>query len=868
MATYQEQTGGTLPFYNEAYQRLIQDAEARAKQQMGMTPPPQTVAGFTPMQEEAFKLAGSSVGQYQPWLEQAQQFATQAGQGAQFDPSQVQQYLSPYLSGVVGEIGRLGQEQFQQQVIPGITGAMGGLGQFGSARQAAMLADASGRSQREILGQQANALNTGYNQAMGAYGDWTKMGIGAQQQAAQQLGNLAQAGQGMTTQDIAQLTTAGKTQQDLAQQQANLPFTNWMTQQQYPWQVQNQWANLFKTAPTSQTSWNTGFKKGGLARYADGGRFSEDELEDFIRRIEEQESGGRRFDRSGRLLESPKGAKGEMQVMDATNLDPGFGVMPARDASPDERARVGRDYARAMFERYGEAPKALAAYNAGPGRLDRVLKENPEDWLSLMPGETQNYVSSILGGEDIVGASLPTLDTAAAAGVAPLAAGVATAAAPAAPANDLSDLVRQSYDERMNLLRRAQAMPELQTKQEPHWAESVGRAMLESSAQGPANIGQLIGRAGSSYFAGEDAREAARKNTALARLAIEEKLVPDVPASYARAVGASRAAAEKGDEYYSSIGSDGKRYLFNRRDPTDVREIGSGENVGKRMEAAERYAREKVKREDYATTDDFERAYRGAVSEHMEGIGVKEGVTGKAPIDKATAVAAAPTPQDENAIIRSPKEIKTEEAIGKGAGEQYAGFQKQAVAAGDLVFRLAQLEDNMEGWRSGKFAPAVKELASWLKPVGIDIDETLSDKEAFQSGARQLTLLVKNMGGENTMPGALSDQDRAFLEEIAPSITNTPEGNKLIIGMMRKLAKRQIETAKLADEYVKSNPRKTYDSGFVTSYLQDYSNQNNLFGDEERTLLTAAQGRSGGKGAAAPAAAAGAPQQRNVTVDW
>ena len=78
------------------------------------------------------------------------------------------------------------------------------------------------------------------------------------------------------------------------------------------------------------------------------------------------ESGGRRFAADGSLLQGPQTkfgtAKGEMQVLDGTTADPGFGVTPARDNSPDERARVGRDYLAAMVRRYdGDLPKALAA---------------------------------------------------------------------------------------------------------------------------------------------------------------------------------------------------------------------------------------------------------------------------------------------------------------------------------------------------------------------------------------------------------------------------------------------------------------------------------------------------------------------------
>jgi soluble lytic murein transglycosylase len=125
------------------------------------------------------------------------------------------------------------------------------------------------------------------------------------------------------------------------------------------------------------------------------------------------ESGGRRYGVDGKMLESPKGAKGEMQVLDGTNTNPGFGVTPAKDDSPDERARVGRDYLQAMLQRYGgDAEKMWAAYNAGPGVLDKALAAEEKNkklgklgtlvandpsiartWLDYLPDETQKYVA-------------------------------------------------------------------------------------------------------------------------------------------------------------------------------------------------------------------------------------------------------------------------------------------------------------------------------------------------------------------------------------------------------------------------------------------------------------------------------------------
>lgn len=114
------------------------------------------------------------------------------------------------------------------------------------------------------------------------------------------------------------------------------------------------------------------------------------QLADVVQNIE---SNGRRFDANGQLLTSNKGAQGEMQVMPGTSRDPGFGVAPAKDGSPEELARVGRDYIAAMQGRYGDDAKALAAYNAGPGAVDAAMKLHGDDWLAHLPDETQKYVA-------------------------------------------------------------------------------------------------------------------------------------------------------------------------------------------------------------------------------------------------------------------------------------------------------------------------------------------------------------------------------------------------------------------------------------------------------------------------------------------
>lgn len=146
---------------------------------------------------------------------------------------------------------------------------------------------------------------------------------------------------------------------------------------------------------------------------------AKDPYADLFRYVAQAESGGRDYDAAGRVITSPKGAKGLMQVMDATNLDPGYGVRPAQNDSLEERARVGQDYLKAMIGNYGgDLTKALAAYNAGPGNVDRALaaaqKAGDPNWMQYLPKpqETVPYVQKIVAN---MGSQPGTLDRIAAA---------------------------------------------------------------------------------------------------------------------------------------------------------------------------------------------------------------------------------------------------------------------------------------------------------------------------------------------------------------------------------------------------------------------------------------------------------------------
>ena len=83
---------------------------------------------------------------------------------------------------------------------------------------------------------------------------------------------------------------------------------------------------------------------------------------------------------------SPKGAMGLMQLMPSTATE--YGVQHPFD--PEENIGAGVAYLRRLMDRYdGRVELALAAYNAGPGAVDKYGETVPPYQ------ETRNYVRKI-----------------------------------------------------------------------------------------------------------------------------------------------------------------------------------------------------------------------------------------------------------------------------------------------------------------------------------------------------------------------------------------------------------------------------------------------------------------------------------------
>lgn len=97
---------------------------------------------------------------------------------------------------------------------------------------------------------------------------------------------------------------------------------------------------------------------------------------------------------------SPVGAKGLFQLMPATAKSLGLDTMlPDERTDPEKSARAAARYLRYLHGRFRSWPLALAAYNAGEGRVSRALaKQSNKTFAEIaetLPSETRMYVPKV-----------------------------------------------------------------------------------------------------------------------------------------------------------------------------------------------------------------------------------------------------------------------------------------------------------------------------------------------------------------------------------------------------------------------------------------------------------------------------------------
>ena len=132
--------------------------------------------------------------------------------------------------------------------------------------------------------------------------------------------------------------------------------------------------------------------------------------------------------------------------------------------------------------------------------------------------------------------------------------------------------------------------------------------------------------------------------------------------------------------------------------------------------------------------------------------------------------------------------------------------ERKNVAAGrDIDDRLLVLEksiDNVDTGALEELKLPFKKLGAALNILPADELEQLNQQELFQSFTGYIIPRMRVVGS-----GATSDREIELFKSAVPTIGNTKEGNKLLIGGLRAITKYNKERLRLMENYV--NKKKT-----------------------------------------------------------
>lgn len=125
------------------------------------------------------------------------------------------------------------------------------------------------------------------------------------------------------------------------------------------------------------------------------------EFQQLFHKVLGQESGHSQTDKQGNPLQSKAGAVGIAQVMPETAPKAAeLASLPwdehAYYTDPEYNKALGAAYLNDLLRQFNGNPAlAVAAYNAGPGNVQKAIARGQGDWQSHLPDETKGYLQAI-----------------------------------------------------------------------------------------------------------------------------------------------------------------------------------------------------------------------------------------------------------------------------------------------------------------------------------------------------------------------------------------------------------------------------------------------------------------------------------------
>ena len=201
-------------------------------------------------------------------------------------------------------------------------------------------------------------------------------------------------------------------------------------------------------------------------------------------------------------------------------------------------------------------------------------------------------------------------------------------------------------------------------------------------------------------------------------------------------------------------------------------------------------------------------------------------------IDRLQASAVAPRNSAGTLVQgQTPAEAKYDTTRAEDFAKRASAIQTAASSASGTLRNLDTLEQLFKdpNVAKGGAAENISGLKNLAASAGVDI-KGVGAEQGVQAITNKMALDSRSTAEGGGMPGAMSDADRNFLANQQPGLSKTPEGRAIIIDNARKLAQRQVEVARMAQQYERDHGR--IDAGFDRQ-LQEFADKNQMFSEKK-----------------------------------
>jgi len=184
--------------------------------------------------------------------------------------------------------------------------------------------------------------------------------------------------------------------------------------------------------------------------------------------------------------------------------------------------------------------------------------------------------------------------------------------------------------------------------------------------------------------------------------------------------------------------------------------------------------------------------------------------------------------------IMNKRETEFAKAMGKADAKTIVGAQKQSIEASDTLTKLQALSKLQKTIPSGPGTLTQAQAAQYAKRFGLDpkalglTGDQIANVQVFQAISKRL--VMQQMAN---LKGAVSDREWGYLQQQLPNLSNTPEGNQKLIGLLSQMAQRQALKSKMMLQYRRDPKNRSLD-GFAEKW-NEYTRANPLMPDAPPT---------------------------------